>query len=111
MTVDLRALEINAWLARAELLAQLQSLPAWSAWTALLIEMRAGALERCADPDEKQLGYWQGVAGAIGEILERPVRITTDAADYQRAEEDEKKVIRPELRAAIGLGVDTDGAF
>lgn len=106
---DLRDLEIDAFLAQGEQLAQLAAHPAWPGYAALLRDMRQGALERCADPDEKQLGFWQGVAAAIAEILDRPAKIIDAAADYQRTEEVEKRVLRPDLRAAIGLGVDREG--
>lgn len=112
MTADLRTLEIDAFLAQGELLARLQADASWEAWTALLSDMRAAALEQLAiEKDAGEVRYWQGVAGALGEVLERPVRIVAAAADYQRAEEEESRTLRPELRAAIGLGVDRDGDF
>lgn len=107
---DARDLEIDRFLAQAESLAQLHAHPAWPAWTALLRDMRQAALEELArvhDPGEFR--YWQGVAGALGEILDRPAKIVDAAAEHQRTEEVEKKVLRPELRAAIGLGVDVEG--
>lgn len=105
-------MEIDAFLAQAELLSQLQASLAWVGWTALLQEMRVSALEQLAvEKDAGEVRYWQGVAGALGEILERPRRIAVAAADYQRTEEEEKHVLRPELRSAIGLGVDRDGDF
>jgi hypothetical protein len=107
---DLRELEINSFLAHAEMLAQLAQHPAWEGWTRLLHDMRQAALEelaRGADPGDFR--YWQGAAAALGEILDRPTRIITTAADYQRAEEADKGVIHTELRAAMGMGVDREG--
>lgn len=107
---DLREIEIDTFLAQAEKLGQLMAHPAWDGWCGLLRSMRQAALEelaRCVEPGEFR--YWQGVAGALEELLERPERIVTTAADYQRDEEGEKGVIRPDLRAAIGLGVDREG--
>ena len=107
---DLREVEIDAFLAQAEKLGQLMAHPSWDGWCELLRSMRQAALEELArGTDPGDFRYWQGVAGALGELLERPERIVTAAADYQRNEEDEKGVIRPDLRAAIGLGVDRDG--
>lgn len=109
---DLREIEIDDFLGQAELLAQLQSSPAWDGWTRLLRDMRQSALEELARvTDTGDFRYWQGVAAALGEILDRPVRITTSAAEYQRNEEEERRGIRPELRSAIGLGVDREGDF
>jgi hypothetical protein len=106
----LEELEINAFLAQGELLARLQEDPSWVGWTTLLTAMRQAALEelaRCADAGEFR--YWQGIAGALGEVLDRPKRIIESAAAYQRSEEEERKGIRPELRAAIGMGLDLEG--
>lgn len=107
---DLRELEIDAFLAQAEMLAQLQQLPAWESWTKLLRDMRQAALEelaRCSDAGDFR--YWQGVAGGLGEILDRPTRIIVEAADFQRNEEADKHALRPELRAIVGVGVDPEG--
>lgn len=110
MANRLDELEINRFLAQGELLARLLTDPAWEGWTALLRAMRLAAMEQLAiEKDPNEIRYWQGVAGALGEVLERPRRIVEAAAEYQRTEEDEKKVIRPELRAALGLGVDHEG--
>lgn len=112
MARDLKDIEIDQFLAQSELLAQLQGLPAWSAWLELLRSMRTAVMEdmaRANDPGEFR--YLQGAAGALAEVLDRPARITASAADFQRNEEQEKHVIRPELRAAIGLGIDRDGDF
>lgn len=112
MSDRLEALEIDAFLAQGELLARLQADPSWEAWTSLLRDMRASALEQLAiEKDTGEVRYWQGIAGALGEVLDRPRRITEAAADYQRDEEVEKRTFRPELRAAIGLGIDRDGDF
>lgn len=108
---DPQELEKDAFLAQGELLARLLNHPEWeSGWCELLRAMRLGALEelaRCADPGEFR--YWQGFAGALGEVLDRPGRIVREAAAAQQEEESAKPVIRPDLRAAIGLGVDRDG--
>lgn len=107
---DLRDLEINAFLAQAERLATLFAHPAWEAWTSLLTDMRLAALEAMAACDEPgEFRYHQGVAAALAAILERPRRIVSEADAYQRAEQVDKNVVRPELRAIVGLGVDTDG--
>jgi len=110
MTRDLRELEIDNFLAQAEPLAQLLQHPAWEAFERLLRDMRQGALEelaRCSEAGDFR--YWQGAAGALGELLDRPRRVVTEAADYQRSEEADKGVIRTELRAAIGMGIDHEG--
>lgn len=103
-------LEIDAFLSQAEYIAQLVTHPAWTAWTGLLTAMRQAALEQlalCSDPGEFR--YWQGVAGALGEMLDRPQRIVAAADEIRTAEEADKKGIRLDLRAAIGLGADHDG--
>lgn len=110
MPRDLHDLEVDAFLAQAETLAQLAELPAWSAWTALLRDMRQAALEelaRCTDPGDFR--YWQGVASALAEVLDRPTRIVTAAGEFQRAEEADQHIFRPELRAIVGAGLDADG--
>lgn len=107
---NLQDLEVDAFLAQAETLAQLTALPAWSAWTALLRDMRQAMLEelaQCSDPGEFR--YWQGAAHAIAEILERPGRIIATAGEHQRAEEADRRGFRPELRAIVGAGLDADG--
>ena len=109
-TTNLRELEINSFLAQAEQLGQLMTHPAWTGWCELLRQMRQAALEELAQCVEGgDFRYWQGVAGALGELLDRPSLIVDSAAHYQRTEEEEKRGIRPDLRAAIGMGVDRDG--
>lgn len=103
---DLRELEIDRFLAQAETLAQLSALPAWDQWTALLREMRNAAMEELITAKVDEVRYWQGVASALGEILDRPGRIIASAADYARAEEADKREFRPELRAVVGRGYD-----
>lgn len=106
----LEDLEIDRFLAQGELLARLQADPSWEGWTSLLVAMRVAALEQLAiEKDAGEVRYWQGVAGALGEVLDRPRKIVEAAADYQRSEEEERVGLRPELRAAIGLGVDREG--
>lgn len=110
MPRDLHDLEMDAFLAQAETLAQLAELPAWSAWTALLRDMRQAALEELAHCEQPgDFRYWQGVAHALAEILERPTNIVARAAEFQRAEEADRRVFRPELRAIAGAGLDADG--
>ena len=107
---DLAELEIDSFLANAELLAQLSQQPAWEGWTRLLRDMRQAALEelaRCSEPGEFR--YWQGVAGALGEMLDRPQQIIKRAAEFQRDEEADRKGIRTELRGLVGVGIDLDG--
>lgn len=106
---DLRELEINAFLAQGDTLAQLVAHPGWPSYVGLLREMRLAALEQLATADPTTVAHWQGVAATLGEIIDRPTRIIAAAAEYQRAEEVDKKVIRTELRAAIGMGVDYEG--
>lgn len=109
-TRDLQALEMDAFLAQAETLAQLADLPAWSVWNTLLRDMRQAALEELAHCTlAEDFRYWQGVAHALAEILERPGRIIAAAGEFQRAEEDDKRAFRPELRAIVGAGLDADG--
>lgn len=107
---DLQALEIDAFLAQAETLAQLSQVPAWSAWTALLRDMRQAALEELAHCTlAEDFRYWQGVAHALAEIMERPGRIIATAGEHQRTEEADRRQFRPELRAIVGAGLDADG--
>lgn len=106
---DLREMEIDDFLAQAEKLGQLMAHPAWDGWVTLLRDMRQASLEELARSTPDDFSYWQGVVAALGQILERPGRVVTEAADYQRDEEAEKEVIRPDLRAALGLGVDREG--
>jgi hypothetical protein len=108
---DLKDIEIDAFLSQAEMLARLQGNGLWETWLGLLRDMRQAAMEDMARSTVEDFRYWQGVVATLGEIIDRPARITAAAADYQRAEEEEKHTIRPELRAAIGLGVDRDGDF
>jgi hypothetical protein len=75
----------------------------------LLRDMRASALEQLViEKDAGEIRYWQGVAATLGELLERPTRVIQAAADYQTTEESEQHVIRPDLRAALGFGVDRE---
>jgi hypothetical protein len=107
---DLRDVEVDSFLAQAELLAQLRAHPAWDGWLVLLRNMRQAALEelaRCTEPGDFR--YWQGVAGAFGEMLDRPDRIIAHASEVIEAEESDRKVIRPELRSIVGAGFDEDG--
>lgn len=109
---DLAEVEVDAFLAKAELIAQLTAHPSWPAWEDLLRTFRQSALEeltRVTDPSEFR--YWQGVASALGEIVDRPGRIVASAAEILKAEEADKKGIRPELRAVVGMGFDDDGAI
>jgi hypothetical protein len=107
---DLRELEINAFLAQAETLAQLTAHPAWAAWSLLLTDMRKSVVEELvAATDPGEIRFLQGAASTLGEILSRPARIIASAADYQAAEQADKGVVRPELRAVVGMGVDESG--
>jgi hypothetical protein len=105
----LEDLQLDAFLARAESLAVLAQVPQWTEYEGLLRDMRQGALEelaRCNDPGDFK--FWQGAAHAFGEILERPGRVIEGAATAHRAEEAEKNLTRPELRAILGAGVDSE---
>lgn len=102
-------LEIDRFLAQAELLGRLLTDPSWEAYEALLVSMRQAYLEemaRCTEPHDFRL--WQGAALAIAETLDRPKRIVARAAAHQQAEEDGGQVIRTELRAALGYGVEQE---
>lgn len=110
MARSLEDMAVDAFLAQGELLGRLLDNPAWPAWTELLRAMRAAALEQLAiEKDTGEIRYFQGVVGALGEVLDRPARIVAAAAAHQRAEEAERVGIRPELRAALGMGVDLEG--
>lgn len=112
MTRDLRDLEIDRFLAQAEMLAQLQAHPAWEAWAGLLRDMRQGALEELArEADPSAVRFTQGVVAALDEIVDRAQRVVIEAERLRAAEEEDKRVLRPELRATIGLGADHDGDF
>jgi hypothetical protein len=110
MPRDLREVEIDGFLAQAEMLAQLQAHPAWEAFTVLLRDMRQGVLEALArESNVEEFRFSQGVVAALDEILDRPRRVVLDAERIRAAEEENDKVLRPELRATIGLGADHDG--
>lgn len=110
MTSRLEALETDRFLSHAETLAQLSALPAWGAWTSLLHDMRQAALEELARVSEPgEFRYWQGVASALGEVLDRPRRICAAAASLVEEEEANKVGIRPELRSIVGMGLDAGG--
>lgn len=109
-TPDLRTVEINAFLSQADTLANLVSHPAWFTYIGLLRDMRQTALEELAQGSQPaDFRYWQGVAATLAEIIDRPDRIITAAAEFQRTEESETKAIRADLRAAIGMGIDREG--
>lgn len=110
MSVDLQKIEHDAFLARAETLAQLVAFPAWSAWESLLVDMRKGLVEELVSAtDAGEIRFLQGAASVLGEILERPHRISATASAFLRTEEDEKRVYRPELRSVVGAGFDEGG--
>ena len=66
-------------------------------------------LEELATCTADTFRYWQGVAATLNAIMEQPGQVTALAATIMGDEEDEKKGIRPELRAVLGLGADHDG--
>lgn len=107
-TARLGDLERDRFLAQAEQIAQLMQHPGWPVWVELLRTMRAASLEelaKCADPGEFR--YWQGAAGALLEIIERPTQMCELAGQVQRTEEASGQ-LRPELRSLVGLGLDHD---
>lgn len=106
---DLREIEIDGFLSQAETLAQLSQQPAWEQYMDLLRDMRSGMLDELSRADVNDFRYWQGAANAIAEVLDRPARIVAAAADFTRAEEVDKRGHRPELRAIIGMGYDSEG--
>lgn len=98
--MKLQDLEVDRFLAQGESLAILAQSPQWSAFCDLLVSMRAAALEELATiTDTGELRYWQGVAAAIAEILDRPGRIIDSAASFRDDEEADKGAIRGEIRA------------
>lgn len=105
---SLQELQFDQFLAQAELLAQLAELPAWGAWTTLVRDMRTAALESLAEAPADEVRYWQGVVGALAEVLERPGRIIDTAEEY-KATEPVKAGVPGELRAIVGAGYDPDG--
>lgn len=107
--MDLKDLETNAFLAQAETLAQLTAHPAWEVYAGLLRDMRQAALEELAHATPDTFRHWQGVAATLAEMLDRPARIIQAADAFTRAEEADKRVYRPELRAVLGVGMDEDG--
>lgn len=106
---SLHDLEVDAFLAEAETLAQLTALPAWEAYATLLRDMRTSALEDLSHADASDFRYWQGVVATLAEILERPARVIATAATFTADEEQDKGAYRPELRAIVGMGIDSDG--
>lgn len=108
MSVDLDKLEEDAFLARAETLAILVAHPAYQTYADLLREMRAASLEQMAVANRDDVPYWQGVVGTLANIIDRPGRVIQTAATLQRAEEDDKGVVRQDIRAILGMGIDHD---
>jgi len=99
-------LEMDAFLSKADTLASLVEHPAWAEFLTLLTDMRQAGLEelaRCSKP--KELRFWQGVASAIQEIIERPARIVQAASEAQQAEETEDRGVRLDLRALLGTSI------
>lgn len=106
---DIEELEIDAFLAQAESLAQLREHHGYAAYADLLLKMRTAALEELAVcKDAGEFRYWQGVVAALAEVLERPGRLVSEASAYRAAEEEDKKAIRPELRAVLGVTPSDD---
>lgn len=106
---SLEEIQQDEFLAQAELLATLCAHPGWAAWRTLLRDFRASALEQLAQADAQDFRYWQGAAAALAQIMERPERIVAAAAQVQQAEEAVKGIVRTDLRAVMGLGVDSEG--
>jgi hypothetical protein len=105
----LETFELDRFLGRAELVAQLMAHPGWGAWEELLGDMRAAMMEQlaqCEQPNEFR--YWQGAVHALGEMIDRPKRVVAAATQTLAAEEEEKRV-RPEIRALVGAGLDYEG--
>jgi hypothetical protein len=106
---DLKAVESDRFLASAEMIATLTEHPGWPAYEALLRAMRAGFLEELAQADAADFRYWQGAASALGEVIDRPARIVKGASEFLSAEQSDTGQVRPELRAIVGNGYDTEG--
>jgi hypothetical protein len=111
VTSRLEGVANDAFLAQAEMLAQLAEHPGWPAFLDLLRAMRAGTLEELATADADNFRYWQGAANAIGEVIDRPARIVAQADEFLSAEQADTGQVRPELRAVLGNGFDLDGDF
>jgi hypothetical protein len=110
MARDLADIQLDALLARGEALAQLMAHPAWPAWESLIAEMRRAVLEDMArESSMDAVRFAQGVVATLDEVIRRTHIVVEHAAAALEAEESDKKVIRPEIRAAIGLGADHDG--
>lgn len=108
-TRTLEQLERDRFLGQAENLARLIESPGWEEFMVLLSNMRLSAMEEMARSSVDQFAYWQGVVGAIAEIMDRPQAIVTTAAAVQREEEDANPAgARLALRALMNAHLEGD---
>jgi len=83
------ALERDAFLAEAELLARLTQTIGWEQYEALLTNMRTGALEEMAQSSPGEFPYWQGVVATLATIIERPHTVVATASAVHNEEQDQ----------------------
>ena len=93
-------LERDAFIAQAESIAILMNYPQWEAYMDLLRLSRQGALEELSQlSDHTEFRYWQGVAHAFNEMIDRPRDVIAAASSIVQQEEADTKEIRTTIRA------------
>lgn len=108
-TRTLEQLERDRFLSQAENLARLIETPGWGEFLTLLTNMRLSAMEEMARSTVDQFAYWQGVVGAIAEIIERPQAIVSTAAAVQKEEEEQDPAeARLAIRALMNVHLEGD---
>ncbi len=109
MSRSLEDLERDAFLADAELLAQLVTHPAWPKYEELLAHMRLGALELIATArSQRAVTRCQGAAAILQELLERPHQIIAAAHGIRDEESQRKQGERTALDFTAGVHVAED---
>ena len=88
-STDVEALERDAFLAEAEMLARLTSSIGWEQYETLLSNMRAASMEKMSECDQGDFRYWQGVVQTLASIIERPHQVVQTAASVHEDEQDD----------------------
>lgn len=109
MSRSLEDLERDAFLANAELLAQLMTHPAWPRYEELLTRMRLGALELMASArNQRAVVRCQGAVTVLQELIERPHQIVAAARTVLDDESQRAQGERGALDFAAGVHVAED---
>ena len=108
MSRSLEELERDAFLAEAEMLAQLIAHPAWPRYEELIGKMRLGALELLASArSQRMVSRCQGAAAILQELVERPHQIVATAKSVLADETQRKQETRSALDFAA-VSVEDD---